>query len=137
MRVLAPRSAILVPCSVKGRSESPSKIEAMMSWEPPTNPTEIRSFLGMDGYYRRFIQDFSKISSSLTTLTKKYVKFLWTEKQEQAFRTLQKKLYEAPILSLPEGPEDFVVYSNASKTGQGNCLRLASIGRTRKELPDP
>ncbi|GKG59609.1 hypothetical protein Tco_0607237, partial [Tanacetum coccineum] len=75
----------------------------MMNWEPPKSPSEIRSFLGLAGYYRRFIQDFSKIASSLTALTKKNVKFIWTEKQEEAFRTLQKKLCEAPILSLPEG----------------------------------
>jgi hypothetical protein len=108
--------------SKDGVKVDPAKIEAMMSWEPPTNPTEIRSFLGLAGYYRRFIQDFSKIASSLTALTKKNVKFLWTEKQEQAFRTLQKKLCEAPILSLPEGSEDFVVYSDASKMGLGCVL---------------
>ncbi|KAI3745933.1 hypothetical protein L6452_08345 [Arctium lappa] len=100
----------------------PSKIEAMMNWEPPKSPMEIQSFLGLAGYYRRFIQDFSKIASPLTSLTKKNVKFLWTEKQEQAFRTLQRKLCEAPILSLPEGTEDFVVYSDASKIGLGCVL---------------
>ena len=57
-----------------------AKIKAMMSWELPTNPSEIRSFLVLAGYYQRFIQDFSKIASSLTALTKKKVKFLWTDK---------------------------------------------------------
>ncbi|KAI3758555.1 hypothetical protein L6452_06122 [Arctium lappa] len=94
-----------------------AKIEAMMNWEPPMSPTEIRSFLGLAGYYRRFIQDFSKIVSPLTSLKKKNVKFLWTEAQEKAFRTFQKKLCKAPILSLPKGSEDFVVYSDASKLG--------------------
>ncbi|KAI3770327.1 hypothetical protein L6452_01455 [Arctium lappa] len=85
-----------------GVKVDPSKIEVMMNWEPPKSPSEIRSFLGLAGYYRRFIQDFSKIASSLTVLTRKNVKFDWTETQEKAFRILQKKLCEAPILSLPE-----------------------------------
>ncbi|KAI3685705.1 hypothetical protein L6452_34962 [Arctium lappa] len=71
-----------------GVKVDPSKIEAMMNWEPPKSPSEIRSFLGLAGYYRRFIQDFSKIASSLTALTRKNVKFVWTETQEKAFRTL-------------------------------------------------
>ncbi|KAI3706945.1 hypothetical protein L6452_25044 [Arctium lappa] len=105
-----------------GVKVDPSKIEAMMNWEPPKSPSEIRSFLGLAGYYRRFIQDFSKIASSLTILTRKNVKFEWTETQEKAFRILQKKLCEAPILTLPEGSEDFVVYSDASKMGLGCVL---------------
>ncbi|KAI3735922.1 hypothetical protein L6452_15448 [Arctium lappa] len=105
-----------------GVKVDPSKIEAMMNWEPPNSPSEIRSFLGLAGYYRRFIQDFSKIASCLTALTRKNVKFVWTETQEKAFRALQKKLCEAPILSLPEGSEDFVVYSDASKMGLGCVL---------------
>ncbi|KAI3670108.1 hypothetical protein L6452_41749 [Arctium lappa] len=105
-----------------GVKVDPSKIEAMMNWEPPKSPSEIRSFLGLAGYYRRFIQDFSKIASSLTVLTRKNVKFEWTEAQEKAFRILQKKLCEAPILTLPEGSEDFVVYSDASKMGLGCVL---------------
>ncbi|KAI3706837.1 hypothetical protein L6452_24840 [Arctium lappa] len=100
-----------------GVKVDPSKVEAMMNWEPPKSPSEIRSFLGLAGYYRRFIQNFSNIASSLTSLTRKNVKFDWTEMQEKAFRILQKKLCEAPILSLPEGSEDFMVYSDASKMG--------------------
>ncbi|KAJ9553104.1 hypothetical protein OSB04_017149 [Centaurea solstitialis] len=65
-----------------GIKVDPAKIEAMMSWKSPTNPSEIRSFLGLVGYYMRFIEDFSKIASSLTALTKKNAKFLWTDKQE-------------------------------------------------------
>ncbi|KAI3736236.1 hypothetical protein L6452_15774 [Arctium lappa] len=103
--------------SKDGVKVDPTKIEAMMSWEPYTSPTEIQSFMGLVGYYRRFIQDFSKIASPLTSLTKKNVKFLWIEMQDQAFRTLKKKLCEAPILSLPDGSDDFVVFSDASKMG--------------------
>ena len=97
----------------------PAKSETMMSWETLTSPMEIIIFLGLAGYYRRFIQDFLKITLSLTALTKKNVKFLWTDNQEQAFRTLQKKLCEAAILSLPKGSEDFVLYSDASNMGLG------------------
>ncbi|KAI3757501.1 hypothetical protein L6452_05041 [Arctium lappa] len=108
--------------SKDGVKVDPTKIEAMMNWESPKSPSKIRSFLGLAGYYRRFIQDFSKIASSLTMLTKKNVKFVWIEDQEKAFRTLQRKLCEAPILSLPEGSEDFVVFSDASKLGLGCVL---------------
>ncbi|KAJ9555770.1 hypothetical protein OSB04_010384 [Centaurea solstitialis] len=121
-----------------GIKVDPAKIEAMMSWKSPTNPSEIRSFLGLAGYYRRFIQDFSKIASSLTTLTKKNAKFLWTDKQEEAFQTLKKKLCQSPILSLPDGTEDFVVYSDASKMGLGCVLmqRGKVISYASRQLKD-
>ncbi|KAJ9547194.1 LOW QUALITY PROTEIN: hypothetical protein OSB04_019737 [Centaurea solstitialis] len=126
-------------CGIARRNQvDPAKIEAMMSWKSPTNPTEIRSFLGLASYYRRFIQDFSKIASSLTVLTKKNAKFLWTEKQVEAFQTLKKKLCLAPILSLPDGTEDFVVYSNASKMGLGCVLmqRGKVISYASRQLKD-
>ncbi|KAJ9566000.1 hypothetical protein OSB04_001966 [Centaurea solstitialis] len=121
-----------------GIKVDPAKIEAMMSWKSPTNPSEIRSFLGLAGYYRRFIQDFSKIASSLTVLTKKNAKFLWTDKQEEAFQILKKKLCQAPILSLPDGTEDFVVYSDASKMGLGCVLmqRGKVISYASRQLKD-
>ena len=83
---------------------------------------EIRSFVGLAGYYRRFIKDFSKIAISLTKLTCKTVKFEWGPKQEEAFRILKHKLTNAPILALPEGTEDFKVYGDASKLGFGCVL---------------
>lgn len=88
----------------------------------PKSPTEIQSFLGLAGYYRRFIQDFSKIASPLTTLTRKNAKFVWTDEHTKSFATLRHKLCEAPVLTLPEGSEDFVVYSDASKFGLGCVL---------------
>nr|GEV27553.1 hypothetical protein [Tanacetum cinerariifolium] len=92
----------------------PGKIEAVKNWASPTSPTEIRQFLGLAGYYRRFIKDFSKIAKSLTILTQKDKKFVWGEDQEMAFQILKQKLYEASILALPEGNNDFVVYCDAS-----------------------
>ncbi|GJX24803.1 reverse transcriptase domain-containing protein [Tanacetum coccineum] len=85
-------------------------------------PTEIRQFLGLAGYYRRFIKDFSKIAKSLTELTQKNKKYIWGKDQESAFQLLKQKLYEAPILALPEGNDDFVVYCDASHQGLGAVL---------------
>ncbi|KAD3640201.1 hypothetical protein E3N88_29424 [Mikania micrantha] len=95
----------------------PAKIEAIKNWDVPTTPTEIRSFLGLAGYYRRFILNFSKIALPLTKLTQKSVPFVWTQKQEEAFQTLKQRLCNAPILTLPEGNDDFVVYCDASHQG--------------------
>ncbi|KAJ9545109.1 LOW QUALITY PROTEIN: hypothetical protein OSB04_024816 [Centaurea solstitialis] len=77
----------------------PTKIEAMKKWEAPKTPTEIRQFLGLAGYYRRFIANFSKIVQPLTTLTQKDKKFIWGEKREEAFQLLKHKLCNAPILA--------------------------------------
>nr|XP_043625640.1 uncharacterized protein LOC122597071 [Erigeron canadensis] len=85
----------------KGIHVDPSKIEAIKKWEAPKTPTEVRSFLGLAGYYRRFIQGFSKIAVPLTQLTQKSREFIWGEEQEQAFQTLKNMLCEAPILALP------------------------------------
>nr|GEU85598.1 putative reverse transcriptase domain-containing protein [Tanacetum cinerariifolium] len=101
----------------QGLHVDPAKIEAVKNWASPTTPTEIRQFLGLVGYYRRFIKDFSKIAKSLTILTQKDKKFVWGEVQEMDFQILKKKLCEALILALPEGNDDFVVYCDASIQG--------------------
>ncbi|KAJ9542555.1 hypothetical protein OSB04_029061 [Centaurea solstitialis] len=100
----------------------PAKISAVMQWGIPKTPSEIRSFLGLAGYYRRFIQDFSKIALPLTSLTKKSAAFSWGSKQQGAFDELRKRLCEAPVLTLPEGVEDMVVYCDASHQGLGAVL---------------
>ncbi|KAJ0946758.1 putative nucleotidyltransferase, Ribonuclease H [Helianthus annuus] len=100
----------------------PTKIEAIKNWETLKTPTEIRQFLGLAGYYRRFIEEFSKISQPLTSLTQKDKKYEWGDKQEEAFQLLKDKLCDAPILSLPEGTDDFVVYCDASRQGLGCVL---------------
>nr|GEW33405.1 putative reverse transcriptase domain-containing protein [Tanacetum cinerariifolium] len=91
----------------------PAKIESIKGWASPKTPTKIRQFLGLAGYYRRFIKGFSKISKSMTKLTQKGIKFDWGEKEENAFQLIKQKLCSAPILALPVGSEDFVVYSDA------------------------
>ncbi|KAI3730615.1 hypothetical protein L1987_61787 [Smallanthus sonchifolius] len=106
----------------KGIHVDPSKIEAIKNWEAPKTPTEVRQFLGLAGYYRRFIENFSKIAQPLTTLTHKDKKYEWNDKAETAFQLLKQKLCSAPILSLPEGTDDFVVYCDASHQGLGCVL---------------
>ena len=103
--------------SREGVKIDPANIETVMKWEPPKTPSEVRSFLGLAGYYRRFIEGFSKIAVPLTQLTKKETKFEWNDKRQEAFETLRGKLCEAPVLTLPEGTEDFVVFSDASSKG--------------------
>ncbi|GJT72512.1 putative nucleotidyltransferase, ribonuclease H [Tanacetum coccineum] len=100
----------------------PSKIEAVKNWKAPRTPTEVRSFLGLAGYYRRFIENFSKIAKSLTILTKKSKTFDWGEEQELAFQTLKDKLCNVPVLALPDRPEDFVVFCDASGIELGCVL---------------
>ncbi|GKB76340.1 reverse transcriptase domain-containing protein [Tanacetum coccineum] len=100
----------------------PAKIKAIKSWAAPTTPTEVRQFLGLAGYYRRFIEGFSLISKPLTKLTQKNKKYEWGKEEEEAFQTLKQKLCSAPILALPEGTEDFVVYCDASLKGYGAVL---------------
>ncbi|GJU98023.1 putative reverse transcriptase domain-containing protein [Tanacetum coccineum] len=100
----------------------PSKIEAIKNWAAPTMPTEVRLFLGLVGYYRRFIEGFSLISKPLTKLPKKDKKYEWGKEEEEAFQTLKQKLCSVPILALPEGTKDFVVYYDASLKGYGAVL---------------
>ncbi|GJV33036.1 hypothetical protein Tco_1393436 [Tanacetum coccineum] len=107
---------------LQGLHVDPAKIEVVKNWTSPTTPTKICQFLGLAGYYRRFIKGFSKIAKSLTELTQKNKKYIWDEDQETAFQLLKQKLCEAPILALPEGNDDFVVYCDASHQGLGAVL---------------
>ncbi|GJU59571.1 putative reverse transcriptase domain-containing protein [Tanacetum coccineum] len=106
----------------KGIHVDPTKIESIKDWASPKSPTEIRHFLGLAGFYQRFIEGFSKIAKSITKLTQKKVKFDWGDKQEEAFQLLKEKLCRAPILALPEGAENFIVYYVASHKGLGDVF---------------
>nr|GFA03876.1 putative reverse transcriptase domain-containing protein [Tanacetum cinerariifolium]GFA03881.1 putative reverse transcriptase domain-containing protein [Tanacetum cinerariifolium] len=88
-----------------------------INWASPKSPTKIRQFLGLAGYYRGFIEGFLKITKPMTKLTQKKVKFEWGDKQEAAFQLLKHKLCSAPILALPEGSEDFIVYCDTLNKG--------------------
>nr|GEW08710.1 putative reverse transcriptase domain-containing protein [Tanacetum cinerariifolium] len=100
----------------------PAKIESIKSWAAPTTPMEVWQFLELDGYYRSFIEGFSLISKPLTKLTQKDKKYEWGKEEEEAFQTLKQKLCSAPILTLSERTEDFVVYCDASLKGYGTVL---------------
>ncbi|GJT53923.1 putative reverse transcriptase domain-containing protein [Tanacetum coccineum] len=95
----------------------PSKVESVKNWKTLESSTEIRSFLGLAGYYQRFIENFSKIAKPLTLLTQKNKAYVWGDKQDEAFQILKEKLCNAPVLALPDGPDDFMVYCDASKQG--------------------
>nr|GEZ29592.1 putative reverse transcriptase domain-containing protein [Tanacetum cinerariifolium] len=113
-----------------------AKIESVKDWASPKSPTEIRQFLGLAGYYQRFIEGFSKIAKPMTKLTQKKVKFEWGDKQEAAFQLLKQKLCSAPILALPKGSEDFIVYCNASNKRLGAVLmqREKAISYASRQL---
>ena len=108
--------------SVEGVSVDRQKIEAIVNWKPPTNVTEIRSFLGLAGYYRKFVEGFSKLAAPLTKLTRKEEKFVWLEACQQSFDELKWKLTLAPILTLPSGQDGYTVYYDASRQGLGCVL---------------
>jgi hypothetical protein len=108
--------------SAGGVSVDPSKITSITEKKAPTNPTEVRAFLGLAGYYRKFVEGFSSIARPLTQLLKKDKKFEWTEKCEQSFQELKKRLVSAPILTMPDITKSFDVYCNASKLGLGSVL---------------
>ncbi|GJX45406.1 putative reverse transcriptase domain-containing protein, partial [Tanacetum coccineum] len=102
-----------------GHYEFQNKKEHEEHLKIPKTPTEIRQFLGLAGYYLRFIEGFSKIAKPMTKLTQKKVKLVWGDKQEASLQLLKHKLCSAPILTLPEGSEDFIVYCDASIKGLG------------------
>ncbi|GJZ95623.1 putative reverse transcriptase domain-containing protein [Tanacetum coccineum] len=106
----------------KGVHVDPAKVEAIRNWAASTTPTEVRQFLGLAGYYRRFIEGFSLISKPLTKLTQKNKKYEWGKDEEEAFQSLKNKLCCAPILALLEGSEGFVVYCDALLKGYGAVL---------------
>ncbi|KAE8690557.1 Detected protein of unknown function [Hibiscus syriacus] len=108
--------------SARGIQVDPSKIEAIMNWKRPKNVFEIRSFLGLAGYYRRFVEGFSIIASPLTKLLRKNVSFDWGEAQQESFEKLKVVLTQAPVLIQPESRKDFTVYSDASHSGLGCVL---------------
>ncbi|KAA3460517.1 reverse transcriptase [Gossypium australe] len=108
--------------SAEGIRVDPRKIEAVLDWKPPRSVAEIRSFLGLAGYYRRFVEGFSLIAAPLTKLLRKGVPFGWLEKQQESFDKLRKILTEAPVLVQPEAGKTFTVYCDASHTGLGCVL---------------
>jgi hypothetical protein len=105
-----------------GISVDPSKVQEFMDWKPPKSVHQIRSFLGLAGYYRQFIPDFSRIAKPMTELLKKGVKFVWSDECDKAFRTLREHLTSAPVLTQPDMSKPFEVFCDASGTGPGCVL---------------
>nr|ABA92247.2 retrotransposon protein, putative, Ty3-gypsy subclass [Oryza sativa Japonica Group] len=108
--------------SAGGVAVDPSNVESVTNWKQPKTVSEIRSFLGLAGYYRRFIENFSKIAKPMTRLLQKDVKYKWLEECEQSFQELKNRLISAPILILPDPKKGFQVYCDASKLGLGCVL---------------
>jgi len=124
--------------SADGISVDPAKVEAVTQWRAPTSVTEIRSFVGLAGYYRRFIQDFSRLASPLTALTQKGVKFVWSQKCEDSFQELKRRLTTTPILTLLVDLQrcirDWIgLCSDAAREGGG--VRFEAAEGAREELP--
>src|SRR4030065_2306301 len=105
-----------------GIAVDPAKVEAVLNWETPKSVFEVRSFLGLAGYYRRYIEGFSKLALPLTQLTQKDQAFVWDAKCEDSFQELKQRLTSAPVLVLPNASESFVVYCDASLMGLGGVL---------------
>jgi hypothetical protein len=108
--------------SQDGVSVDPEKVQEVMDWKPPTTVWQIRSILGLAGYYRRFIPNFSRIAKPMTESLKKGVKYEWSQKSDDAFHTLRQHLTTAPVLAQPDNTKPFDVYCDASGTGLGCVL---------------
>jgi hypothetical protein len=105
-----------------GISVDPGKVKDVLNWKPPTDVGEIRSFLGLAGYYRRFIEGFSKLAKPMTSLLEKNAKFVWSDKCQASFEELKKRLTTTPVLVLPDLSKKFSIYCDASRQGLGCVL---------------
>lgn len=108
--------------TAEGVKPNPKKIEAVMNFKQPKTPTDVKSFLGLAGYYRKFIRNFSKIAKPLTELTKKETPFHWTDRTQNAFQILKDKLCSAPVLKFPDFSKQFLLTTDASNEGLGAIL---------------
>jgi hypothetical protein len=106
----------------EGITVDPSKVQKVLDWKSPKSVTQIRSFLRLVGYYRRFIPNLSKIAKTMTQLLEKEAKFKWSPQCKEAFLTLKKLITTAPVLAQPDVEKPFDVYCDASGTGIGGVL---------------
>ena len=105
-----------------GIAVDPSKVKDMLNWKPPTDVSEIHSFLGLVAYYRRFIEGFSKLAKHMTTRLEKNAKFVWSDKCQTNFEELKKRLTTAPVLTLMNLSKKFSIYCDAFRQGLGCVL---------------
>nr|GEX38703.1 putative reverse transcriptase domain-containing protein [Tanacetum cinerariifolium] len=115
---------------------NPAKIESIKDWASPKTPMKICQFLGLAGFYQRFIEGFLKVAKPMTKLTQKKVSFECGDKQEAVFQTLKDKLCSAPILALPQGAENFIVYCDASHKGLGVVLMVFTDHKSLQHILD-
>jgi uncharacterized protein YggL (DUF469 family) len=108
--------------SKEGIVVDPEKVEAIREWLAQRNVAEVRSFMGLAGYYRTFIAGFSRIDHPITSLQRKEKKFQWTEECESSFQQLKQLLTSTPILKIADPNKDYVVCTNACKEGLGGVL---------------
>jgi hypothetical protein len=108
--------------SPEGITVDPGKVKEVLEWKPPTTVSEVRSFLGLVDYYRRFILNFSKIAKPITELLKKGNKYVWSEACDEGFKHLKKLLTTTPVLAQPNTTKLFDVYCDASSTGLRGVL---------------
>jgi hypothetical protein len=108
--------------SSKGIAVNPERVQAIIEWVTPKNIKQVRSFLGLASYCRRFVENFSKIAKPITDLLKKDKKFLWTPKCEESFKVLKEKLTSAPVLIPPDTSKPFQIFCDASLQGLGAIL---------------
>jgi hypothetical protein len=108
--------------SHEGITVDPSEVKEVMDWKPPTTVSEVRSFHGLDGYYRRFILNFSKIANLVTELLKKENEYVWSDACDEAFKHLKKLLTTSSVLAQPNTIKPFDVYCDAFGTGLGGVL---------------
>jgi hypothetical protein len=105
-----------------GIAVDPKNVAVVVEWKRPSSVSEIQSFLGLAGYYRRFVPNFSSIAKPLARLFEKGVLFVWSNDCEVRYQALKNKLVNAPILALPENGKRFIVYTDASRIGLGYVL---------------
>jgi hypothetical protein len=108
--------------SLEGIAVDPSKVKEVLDWKPPTSVSEVSSFLGLAGYYQRFILNFSKVAKPITELLKKENKYLWNEACDEAFKVLKKLLTTSHVLTQLDNAKLFDVYCGASGTGLEGVL---------------
>jgi hypothetical protein len=130
--------------SKEGIAVDPGKVNDVLDWVVPQTVKEVCSFLGLAGYYQRFIENFSKIAKPLTSLLEKGVDFSWTDECQKAFKELKKRSTTAPVLTLPDQNKRFTVYCDASRDGlgcvlmqEGRVIAYASRQLRRHELSYP
>ena len=107
---------------MEGIRTVPAKTEAIKAMHPPVNPKQVRAFLGLVGYYRKFIKNFAKIAKPLTMLTHMDIKFEWKETHHSAFMKLKDAIIKAPILRYPDTTKPYIMYMDASNDACGAQL---------------